>query len=282
MIRLDYYIRRKPGMDVAEFRDYWKSTHAGLWQKHADILGVRRQVHLEDHPDHPMADPARAAYKVTGEPFDGVSTSIWADIRVLEAALETEAGQAAYQEILDDEKNFIDQKRSYLNFGVEHAVVFDRERLYATDDTSIIRGVYKPNHLPGHDMKELQRHWIAVHGGMSHEFTVGSGNRRYMQVHAGNYFLGEKMRADRGIDFNPLYFGHAEAFTSPEDAAEAATHNRPHELFEMFVVDIDNFADPSSGYFALGKEYLVVDKQVYTLPLPKPIPSGERLPYKEW
>lgn len=282
MIRLDYYIRRKPGMSVQDFRNHWKSTHSNLWRRHADILGVRRHVHLEDHPEHPMAEPARATYKVTGEPFDGVMTSIWADIRVLDAALETDAGRAAYHEILQDEENFIAQENSYLNFGIEHAVVFDRERFYATEDNSIIRGVYKPDHLPGYDMAEIQRHWIAVHGGMSHEFTVGSGNRRYTQIHAGNFILGDKLRTDRGIAFNPLYFGHAEAFTSPEDAAEAAIHKRPAELFEMFIIDIDNFADPSSGYFALGKEYLVVDRQVYTHPLPKPIPRGERLPYKEW
>lgn len=282
MIRLDYYIRRKPSLSVAKFQQYWRDVHAPLWERHADALGIRRHIHWEDRPDHPMAAPTREAYKIGGEPFDGVGTSMWADIRVLEAALQTELGQAAYQEILSDEANFIDHGRSYLGFGVEHAIAYDREKLYATKDAEFVRGIYWPNCLEGHGIDEIHRHWIAVHGGLSHDFAVGSANRRYMQVHAGNYHLYHQFLSDRNMKINPLYFGHAEAITSPEEVEKAAKLNRPDELFQYFIDDIDNFADPATAYFGFGKEYLVVDKQIYTKPLPKPIPRGERLPYKDW
>lgn len=282
MIRLDYYVRRKPGLSVEDFRKHWRETHGPLWVKHADVLGVRRHVHMEDRPDHPLAAPTRAAYKVCGKPFDGVATSIWADIRVLEAALRTPEGRAAYEEILEDEKNFIDHSDSYLGFGIEHAVAYDREKIFATEDNDFVRGVYCPDCLEGYKIDEIHRHWIAVHGGLSHEFTLGSSNRRYSQVHAGNYNLYHRFLEDRGIEFNSRYFGHAEAITSLEEVEKAKRHNRPDEQFEYFIIDIDNFADPSSGYFSYGKEYLVVDKQIYTHPLPKPIPRGKRRPYKSW
>lgn len=282
MIRLDYCIRRKACLSVSEFREYWRDSHARLWVKHADVLGVRRHIQFEDHPDHPLAGPTRKTYKIGGAPFDGVATTFWADIRVLEAALESEKGRAAYQDILKDEENFIDHQRSYLGFGVEHAVAYDREKLYATSENEFVRGVYWPRCLEGYEIAEIQRHWIAVHGGLSHEFNVGSANRRYMQVHAGNYNLYHSFLEDRGIAFDPYYFGHAEAITSLEEVELASKIERPPETFQYFIDDIDNFADPATGYFALGKEYLVLDKPIYTYPLPKPIPKGQRLPYKDW
>lgn len=282
MIRLDYSIRKKPSLSTEQFLAYWRENHAPLWEKHANVLKVRRHIRWENHPDHPMAAPTREAYKIGGAPYDGMATTIWTDIRELEAALETPEGKRAYQEILTDEKNFIDQSASYLSFGIEHAVVFDREVLYATDDTDFVRGIYFPQGHEGFNIGEVQRHWVSIHGGLSHELTVGSSNRRYMQIHAGNFDLYHRFLADRAIDFDPKYFGHAEAFTSPKEADLAAKHNRPAEMFEYFVIDIDNFAECESSYFGYGKEYLVVDKPVYSLPLPKPIPSGNRLPYKAW
>ena len=282
MIRLDYSIRKKPSLSAEEFQNYWRDHHAPLWEKHADVLKVRRHVRWENRPDHPMAEPTRQAYKIGGEPFDGMATTIWTDIRELEAALSTKAGQTAYQEILEDERNFIDQSQSYVAFGIEHAVVFDREVLYATEDNDFVRGIYFPSGLPGFNIGEVQRHWVAVHGGLSHELTIGSANRRYMQIHAGNFNLYHKFLADRAIEFNPSYFGHAEAFTSPEEAEKAAKLGRPPEIFDYFVIDIDSFADPERSYFGMGKEYLVVNKPVYALPLPRPIPDGQPLPYKAW
>ena len=282
MIRLDYSIRRNPSLSVEEFQSYWRETHAPLWEKHAEVLGVKRHIRWENRPDHPMAGPTRAAYKIGGAPFDGMATTIWTDIRELEAALQTPEGEVAYKEILADEENFIEHSASYLSFGIEHAVVFDRENLFATEDNEFVRGIYFPEGRSGFNIGEVQRHWVAVHGGLSHELTVGSANRRYMQIHAGNFDLYHRFLEDRNMKLNPRYFGHAEAFTSPEDAEIAAKLNRPAEMFDYFVIDIDSFADPTQSYFGMGKEFIVVNKPIYSLPLPKPIPKAEQLPYKAW
>lgn len=282
MIRLDYCIRRKNGTSPSDFREYWKHVHAPLWARHAAVLGVKRHIHFEDRPEHPMSAPTREAYKIGGEAFDGVGTTIWSDIRVLESSLQTEDGAAAYNEILTDEAAFIDHSQSYLAFGLVHAVAYDREKLFATEDTEFVRGIYWPLALEGLSIAEIQRHWISVHGGLSHEFTVGSANRRYIQIHTGNYDLYHRFLADRNMPFRARHFGQAEAITSPGEVEKAAKLNRPAEHFQFFIEDIDNFADPNVSYFALGKEYLVVDKQVYESPLPKPIPIGEPLPYKPW
>ena len=102
MIRLDCYLRRKAGTDPQDFRNWWTGRHADLWRNHAETLGIRRHVQLVGDPENPIGIGYRKAYDATGAPFDGLATTCWPDIRVLQAALETRAGQTAYKEILAD------------------------------------------------------------------------------------------------------------------------------------------------------------------------------------
>ena len=50
MIKLNYYIRRRPALSADEFRQHWNEKHGPLWGQFADALGVRRYVHLHDWP----------------------------------------------------------------------------------------------------------------------------------------------------------------------------------------------------------------------------------------
>ena len=270
MIRLNYYVRRKPRMPVEEFQHRWKVSHGPLWAKFADALGVRRYVQVPDQPDHPIGQGYREGYKVTGEPYDGVSVACWAEIAVLEQALASADGRNAWNAILEDEREFIDHSRSMLSFGTDHPVINPRGKLVASEDTDLIRGIYFPQGLPGIEFHELKRHWIAIHGGLTHDFSEHSPNMRYFQVHAVDHAIADAMRQARGMGKGTRYFGHAEIWTCPAEVEKAANSPRRTELFPYYIEDIEAFCDMDTGCFVVGKEYYFVDKDIYTLPLPQP------------
>ena len=278
MIRLDYYLRRKAGANLQGFKNWWTGRHADLWRDHAEALGIRRHVQLVGDPENPIGIGYRKAYDATGEPFDGLATTCWPDIRVLQAALETRAGQTAYEEILADELEHIDTPRCRLSFGINHAVLFPREKIEATADTDYTRVAYFPDALPGLAIPEVQRHWIAVHGGLTQDYAPNSPNAKYIQVHCCEHELAERMRADRSMPKHDRHFGHAEVWTSPADQERAANNPRRQELFPLYIEDIENFADSHTGYLLAGKDHYVVDKEIYTSPLPKPLSGSTGSP----
>lgn len=281
MIRLDYYVRRKPDLSVDEFQERWHGSHAEIWKKHADILGLRRLIQVADMPDDPIAVAYKEAYDVGGEAYDGVSHAYWAEVAVLAKALETEEGRAAWSEILEDEKQFIDTSRSMISFGVNHPVINPRGEVVASKDSEIMKGIYFPPGLPHLSIEEIQRQWIAVHCGLTHENSFYSPNIRYFQVHATeaestrHLFKNENaiitaMRKDRNIGPRLNHFGHAEVWSSMKEFEHAGENPRRQELFPLFQADIESFSDPSKSYFIIGKEHFVVNKDIYTMPIPVP------------
>ena len=275
MIRLNYYVRRKPGVSADAFREYWHEYHGPLWKKLSDILGVRRYVQVPDQPNHPIGRGYKEGYRVTGESYDGVSIACWAEISVLEQALTSSEGRDAWNLILEDEKKFIDHDRSMLSFGTDHPVINPRGKIVASDDTDLIRGIYFPQGLPGIEIQELQRHWIAIHGGLTHDFSEHSPNMRYFQVHAVDHAIADAMRRARGMRKGTGYFGHAEIWTCPAEVEKSANSPRRTELFPYYIEDIEAFCDMDTGYFVVGNEYYFVDKDIYTLPLPQPLRADQ-------
>lgn len=270
MIRLNYYVRRKPGMSVEDFQNYWRESHGPLWAKYEEILGCRRYVQIHDNPEHPVAETLKTGYKVTGDAYDGYSVACWSEIAVLERALATPEGKAAWKALLEDEREFIDHDRSMLSFGTDHAVLNPRGKLVASEDSEMVRGAYFPKGLPGIELGELHRHWIAIHGGLTHDFSTYSPNIRYFQVHSVENEIAQEMRSARDMSPSERYFGHAEVWISMAEMEQAAESPRRQELFPIFIADIEAFCDMDTGYFVIGKEYYFVDKDIYTLPLPQP------------
>ncbi|MGI9232478.1 MAG: EthD domain-containing protein [Woeseiaceae bacterium] len=270
MIRLNYYVRRHAAMSAEEFFAYWRDTHGPLWAKHADALGVRRYAQVHDDPENPIAQALKEGYRVKGESYDGVSVACWSEFGILEQALATDEGRAAWNAIFEDERQFIDHGRSMLSFGTDHPVINPRGKLVASEDSDMVRGVYFPQGLPGLERGELQRHWIAIHGGLTHDFSEHSPNIRYFQVHSVDHEVADAMRKARGMNKGTSYFGHAEIWTSPAEQEKAAQSPRRVELFPYYIADIEAFCDMDTGYFVIGKEHYFVDKDIYTLPLPQP------------
>jgi hypothetical protein len=127
MMKLVYCLKRRPGMSLEEFQDYWRNRHAPLVKQHADVLGIRRYVQVHTRPG-PHSDAIRAAR--TGgdlsnapEIYDGVA-EIWIE-RLPEGgnATPNDAARAAAQALLEDEARFIDLANSPLWWAEEHEVI---------------------------------------------------------------------------------------------------------------------------------------------------------------
>jgi uncharacterized protein (TIGR02118 family) len=121
MIKFVYCLRRLPGLSRGEFRRHWLETHGPLVRSHAGALRIRRyiQVHTLESPVNDALRESRGAL----EPYDGVAELWWDSADDLAAATASPEGQKAAQDLLDDERRFIDLERSSLWIGEEHVVV---------------------------------------------------------------------------------------------------------------------------------------------------------------
>ena len=121
MIKLVYCVRRLPRLSREEFQRYWRETHGPLVRTHAQTMRIRRyiQVHTLDNPVNDILRESRG----TLEPYDGVAELWWDSVEDMAVATATPEGQRAAQELLDDERRFIDLERSALWLAEEHGVV---------------------------------------------------------------------------------------------------------------------------------------------------------------
>jgi uncharacterized protein (TIGR02118 family) len=122
MLKLTFTLRRREDMTREEFQRYWREEHAPIVAKHAETLRIKRyvQVHSRD------TDLDEAVSAQRGTPlrhFDGVAELWWESMDELMAAYASEEGQAASQELLEDERRFIDLPSSPLWLGEENVVV---------------------------------------------------------------------------------------------------------------------------------------------------------------
>lgn len=121
MIKLSFCLRRRPEFSRQEFQRYWFDNHAPLVKKHAAALRIHRYVQLHTQTDE-LNVGLRASRKAPEE-YDGVAELWWQSREDMTAALETPEGRAAGQELLEDERRFIDLEHSPLWIGEEKPII---------------------------------------------------------------------------------------------------------------------------------------------------------------
>ena len=121
MIKLTFCARKLPDMSLEEFQRYWLENHGPLVRERANVLGIKRYVQV--HRLNTPANDAMRASRDTADAFDGVAELWWDSIEAMAAATSSEAGRKAGRELLEDERKFIDLRRSALWVGMEHEVV---------------------------------------------------------------------------------------------------------------------------------------------------------------
>ncbi len=121
MIKLVFPLHRRPDLTREEFQTYWRDTHAPLVIERAATLGIKRyiQVHTSDTPINAGLREGRGG----PEAYDGTA-ELWFESDVsLMASLGRPEWLEASAELVEDEHNFVDLKRSPLWLGDEVVIV---------------------------------------------------------------------------------------------------------------------------------------------------------------
>ena len=123
MIKITFCLKRKPGLTLKEFHDYWLNQHGPLVRRHQKALRMVRYVQV--HAIETALSKGMQAARKAPEGFDGVAELWWETIEDLEASTSDPAAREAGRILLEDEAKFIDLPNSPLWFGEEHVVVGD-------------------------------------------------------------------------------------------------------------------------------------------------------------
>ena len=108
-------------MTPEDFRDYWWNKHAPLVKERAPVLKIARYVQF--HGMESPLDDAMQASRDAQPKYDGFAELYWNSEDDLNFAMTDEAALKAGAELLEDERKFIDLKRSSLTFVRERPVV---------------------------------------------------------------------------------------------------------------------------------------------------------------
>ena len=257
MIRLVFALRRKSGMSLAEFQDYWKRCHGPLVASFASDLNILRyvQTHTLDDPSNAAAQKARGNM----EPhYDGVAEVWWSSEAELEATLQTEAGQAAGAALLEDERKFIDLPNSPLWFAYEYPQVNPSpENVVALEKTNVVRVFFPLRHLASISEEDARKYWLTHHGPIVRSHAAAAGILCYRQVHRANHPLDQAVQGPRGTQVES-YLGHAEAWV---DRGRAPDTRESRLAGQTFIADERNFIDMERSAFLHGKEYTFIDRR---------------------
>ncbi len=158
MIKLMSFFKRKPGMSVAAFQEYWRTKHADVVVK---LPGIQRYV---------QSPTLLSGYR-KGEPvYDGVA-EVWVkDTQVLRAQAET----PEYTAVRADEPNFIDLSTMGSIITQEHTIKDE------SVPPSAVKNMEFVTRRADLSIEAFQQHWREVHGPLGAAIPVV---RRYVQSH---------------------------------------------------------------------------------------------------
>ncbi len=107
------FLKRRPGMSLEAFRDYYEGVHARLGEKYA--LGARRYFRR-------YVQPAPSLVKGANEELEfDVITELWFDDRaVFEKVIEGASRGAVPADVLEDEERLFDRSKSRFAAVIEY------------------------------------------------------------------------------------------------------------------------------------------------------------------
>jgi uncharacterized protein (TIGR02118 family) len=120
VIKLTFCLRRKAGLSLADFQDYWLTKHGPLVRSLQPALGMVRYVQVHRRDDELGLGMA----KVRGapEPYDGVAELWWENEEAFRGSGRTAEGCEAGRLLLEDEARFIDLAHSPLWLNREQVI----------------------------------------------------------------------------------------------------------------------------------------------------------------
>jgi hypothetical protein len=268
MIRLEYFTRRPAGMERGTFLKLWKEEYAPLVARYASALKIRMYVQAEVLPEDPHGAMLTQLYGAGGELYDGVNEFWWASRKDLDEALATPEGKEAMAALVAAEGKFVDFTRSALWFAVDLPQINPQGVIVAREDNMYLKGLYVGKKREELTLEEVKFHWMSCHGPLARQYEQFLPFERYIQVSRIDDPLADRLRAERGLP-DPATIGHAEVWFDRR-AIALAQGPEVDEAFPLLVADIGNFADASQSAMHVAKEHVIVDKKIFTTPIPVP------------
>ena len=223
MVKTITFIKRKPGMSLDQFGQYWRTQHAGIVTK---LPGLRRYVQCHTIP---------SGYR-NGEPtYDGVA-EVWFDST---GAMRETAKTAQYREVRADEPNFIDLSK------MDFVITEERVLKDGPATASMVHLVEFVRRKPGMDVDAFQSYWSGTHGPLGAKIPM---IRRYVQSHVRPTAYGGGRQ--------PLYDGVAEAWF---DSTDAMRESAKTEEYRAVRADEPNFIDTAHPFpFIITRDFVVL------------------------
>jgi uncharacterized protein (TIGR02118 family) len=181
--------KRRPGLSVDEFRQYWQTTHRDF---------ALQLPELRHYVQHPTADNG---YRRREPVYDGVAETTWDDID----ALRRLKGRVEVSTVLADEPNLMDMSRRDELVTTPEVVVDGTPAADAL--TMLVFVKRRPDLTP----EAFHAYWRDVHSAFG---AAVPGVRRYVQHHA----LPSAYKGGR----EPVYDGVAQTWFDGLEAMRAA------------------------------------------------------------
>jgi uncharacterized protein (TIGR02118 family) len=221
MVKVLTFIKRKPGMTVEDFQQYWLTRHPVVVTR---LPGVRRYVQ-----SHALA----SSYRKGEPPWDGIA-EVWADDT---DALRAMTRSAANADVQADEAQFIDRSTMGILVTEDHLVV------EGAPGPDAVKAIEFLNRRPGASVDDFQHHWRERHGAI---LATIPGLRRCV--------LSATRRAAYAAGRAPTYDGASLMWFESPEALRAAAGS---PAYAAAVADRASFLAPGSPPFIVTREHVI-------------------------
>jgi uncharacterized protein (TIGR02118 family) len=222
MVKTIIVLKRKSGMRVEAFQEYWRTTHAELVKK---VPELRHYAQC-----HTLLSGYRK-----GEPvYDGVAELWYDDTEAMRRITDAPESKAA----LADDQHFLDTSRMAFLLTEEYV------QKDGPTDASMVKLIEFVHRKPGMAVEAFQDYWRTVHGPLAVKIPM---IRRYVQCHT----RPSAYRAGR----QPIYDGVAQVWFDSTDAMrESATTPE----YAAVRADEPNFIDVDRLTFIITREHAIL------------------------
>ncbi|HEY6394593.1 MAG TPA: EthD domain-containing protein [Candidatus Binataceae bacterium] len=222
MVKAIYFIKRKPGMSLENFRHYWLNNHAEVVRKVAEI-----RKYVQSHT-------LDSGYSTHEPAYDGIAELWYDNTDVMRQIVNTPESRAAGE----DDANFIDMTK----FGF--ILVDERVQKEAPTTPEMPKLIAFLTRKAGMDVDKFQAYWRGHHGPVASKIPQV---RRYVQCHVRRsaYMSGR----------SPVYDGVAETWFENLDAMRESGDT---EEYRAVRADEANFLEPGKIQFIIAREYPII------------------------
>ncbi len=138
MLKLIMCVKRHPHLTREEFDHHWCNNHAPLVIKHSETLGIRKYIQTVPFANNTAQHALRQTRQSAAVDFDGCAELWWDNLESHLAARKTDEGLKALQELIDDERKFVNLAHSQLWYGEERHIIDDETTLTPSSAPRIV------------------------------------------------------------------------------------------------------------------------------------------------